>query len=408
MKPARSNYTILKQICEYIPGHLVAGLAKKHGVDKRSRTFTPWSHVVAMVYAHVAHALSLNDVCDALRNQKDTLRTIRGAVPPSRNGLAYANKHRDAGMAEELFWCVLDYLKTCEPDFGIDRQYKGLPRRFKRLIHVVDSTTIRLIAKCMDWAKHRRRKAAAKCHMRLNLQTFLPSFAAIDTARVHDARHAREVCAGIQAGEIVVFDKAYVEFKHLAELDVRGVFWVTRAKENLQYKVVESRPLVKNSRMLRDEIIELSTPASKTACSKLLRRVEAVVEVDGKDRVMVFITNNIEWAASSICDLYKSRWGIETFFKEIKQTLQLADFLGNSSNAVKWQIWTALLAYVLIRFLAYVSQWTHSFTRLFTTVRALLWSRFALKPLLDSYGTAHSPPRTRAAPEQAYLPGLSY
>ena len=385
MKPARSNYTILKQICEYIPGHLVAGLAKKHGV--RSRTFTPWSHVVAMVYAHVAHALSLNDVCDALRNQKDTLRTIRDAVPPSRNGLAYANKHRDAGMAEELFWCVLDYLKTCEPDFGIDKRYKGLPRRFKRLIYAVDSTTIRLIAKCMDWAKHRRRKAAAKCHMRLNLQTFLPSFAAIDTARVHDARHAREVCAGIQAGEIVVFDKAYGEFKHLAELDVRGVFWVTRAKENLQYKVVESRPLVKNSRMLRDEIIELSTPASKTAYSKLLRRVEAVVEVDGKDRVMVFITNNIEWAASSICDLYKSRWGIETFFKEIKQTLQLADFLGNSSNAVKWQIWTALLAYVLIRFLAYVSQWTHSFTRLFTTVRALLWSRFALKPLLDSYGT---------------------
>ncbi len=311
-------------------------------------------------------------------------------------------------MAEELFWSVLEHLKTLEPDFGIARRYKGVPRRFKRLIHVVDATTIKLIAKCMDWAKHRRRKAAAKCHMRLNLQTFLPSFVAIDRARVHDARHARELCAGIQAGEIVVFDKAYREFKHLAELDARGVFWVTRPKNNLRYRVVESRPLTGNPRILRDEIIEFTTTTSKDAYSRTLRRVEAVVEVDSQDRVMSFITNNIEWAVSSICDLYKSRWGIETFFKEIKQTLQLADFLGNSSNAVKWQIWAALLAYVLIRFLAYISQWTHSFTRLFTTVRALLWSRFALRSLLNSYGTAYSPSRTRASPEQAYLPGLTY
>ena len=126
-----------------------------------------------------------------------------------------------------------------------------------------------------------------------------------------------------------------------------------------------------------------------------------------KDKVMVFITNNMEWAATSVCDLYKSRWEIETFFKEIKQTLKLCDFLGYSSNAVHWQIWMALLSYILIRFLAHISKWRHSFTRLFTTIRALLWSRFSLNSLINSYGTAYSPPRMRATPEQCYLPGLS-
>jgi len=140
----------------------------------------------------------------------------------------------------------------------------------------------------------------------------------------------------------------------------------------------------------------------------VIRRIEAYVEVNNEERIMVFITNNMTWAATSICALYKSRWGIETFFKEIKQTLQLSDFPGYNSNAVRWQVWIALRAYILIRFLHYLSCWQHSFKRLFTTIRALLWSRFDLKSLLDSYGTAHGPPRYRATPEQSYLPGLSY
>ncbi len=407
-KPARSNYTILKQICEYVPGNLVNSIAKKYGVDKVSRSFKPWNHVVAMLYAQISHAISLNDICDALRNQRDSLKTIRGATPPSRNGLSNANKIRDAAMAEDLFWSMLKHLQTLSPNFGIGRKYKAFPRRFKRVIHAVDSTTIQLVANCMDWAKHRRRKAAAKCHMRLNLQTFLPSFAVVDAAKTHDTGHAREVCAGIKAGEIVVFDKAYIDFSHLFDLDDRGVFWVVRAKENMQYNVIEKLQLPKNTNILKDEIIELVTPTSKIDYPKTLRHVEAIVEIDGKDKVMNFITNNIEWAASSVCDLYKSRWGIETFFKEIKQTLQLCDFLGYSSNAVHWQIWIALLAYILIRFLAHVSNWKHSFTRLFTTIRALLWSRFSLTSLIDSYGTAHCLPRTRAAPEQAYFSGMNY
>jgi hypothetical protein len=273
------------------------------------------------------------------------------------------------------------------------------------LINVVDSSTIALVANCMDWGKHRRRKAAAKCHMRLNLQTFLPRFAVVRSASRADAAVAREVCAGIQAGEIVVFDKAYVDFAHLHELEERGVFWVSRAKANMQYEVVAEHRAPKG-RILRDERIRLTGAQTAGRYPAELRRVEARVEINGKDTVLVFITNNLEWATSSICDLYKARWGIEVFFKQLKQTLQLADFLGHSENAVRWQIWTALLTYVLLRYLSYRSKWTGSFARLFTALRGVLWSRYDIGSLLDLCGTARGRPRTLACPHQAYLPGF--
>ena len=177
MKPSRSQFTVLKQIVEHVPANLVPNLAKEYGVDKQSRKFTPWSHVMSMFYAQLSHALSLNDICDALRNHNGYLPSMRHAEPPSRNGLSHANRCRNPDMAEELFWQRLNSLQAQAPNFGMGRKYVGLPRRFKRTINVVDSTTIKLVANCMDWARHRRRKAAAKCHMRLNMQTFLPRFA---------------------------------------------------------------------------------------------------------------------------------------------------------------------------------------------------------------------------------------
>jgi hypothetical protein len=333
------------------------------------------------------------------------LTTARAATAPSRNGLSHANRERNADMAEALFWQTLQSLQTQSPTFGMGRQYVGLPRRFRRLINVVDSTTIQLMANCLDWAKHRRRKAAAKCHMRLDLQTFLPRFAVVKAANSHDATEAWAVCAGIQAGEIVVFDKAYVDFAHLHELDGRGVFWVSRAKANMQYDVVAEHSAPKG-RILRDERIRLTGVKTAGRYPVELRRVEALVEINGTDKVLVFITNNLDWAASSICDLYKSRWGIEVFFKQLKQTLQLADFLGHSENAVRWQIWTALLTYVLLRYLSYHSKWSGSFARLFTALRGVLWSRYAIASLLDLCGTARGGPRTVGSPHQAYLPGF--
>jgi len=403
-KPTPGKFSLLRQLCNLIPAHLVPKLARDTGVAERARTFTPWSHVVSLLFAQLTHALGLNDVCDALRLHSGPLSAIRGATPPSKNGLSTANRERSAQLAHDLFWTVLGHLENLHPGFGRGRR----PRfafRFKRVIHLVDATTIQLVARCLDWAKHRR-KAAAKCHLRLDLQTFLPRFALVDTAGEHDNLRARELCAGVQAGEIVIFDKAYVDFAHLADLAMREVFWVTRAKDNLQCRVVRKFQHGVHGKILRDDLIVLTSGPSAKAYPVELRRVVALVEVDGQLRTMVFLTNNLEWSAQTIADLYRCRWQIEVFFKQIKQTLQLADFLGNSANAVRWQVWTALLTYVLLRFCAWLSQWAHSCTRLFALLRSALWQKLELRSLLQVYGTAEGGGRFLGTPQQAYLAGF--
>ena len=320
--------------------------------------------------------------------------------------MAAANKVRDAVMAEKLFWAVYGYLGDLSPRFVSGKAAKRFARRFKRTIHLVDSTTIELIASCMDWAKHRRRKAAAKCHLRLDLQSFLPRFAIIDTARDADAKRAREVCAGIKDGEIVIFGRAYVDFEHLRDLEVRGVVWVTRAKENLRFEVVQAYPVKAGGKVVSDELVGLKNPGSQKAYPELMRRIVAWVEVDGQERLMTFLTNQLTWSPESVVELYRCRWQIEVFFKQIKRTLQLADFLGTSANAVRWQVWTALLVYLLLRYLAFLSEWAHSFSRLFAVVRTSLWRKWDLLKLLARYGTAGGSFRYLGRPEQAFFPGF--
>lgn len=403
IKPTRSPFNILRQICNLIPEHQVSKIARETGVEDQSRTFSPWSHVVCLLNAQLSHCIGLNDLCDSLQLHSGPLSTIRGATAPSRNGLSHANRERPAQMAEQLFWRVVEHLKSQSPGFGQGQRH-GPAWRFKMPIYVIDSTTLELTANCMDWAKHRRRKAAAKTHLRLNFQNLLPGFVVVDTAAEHDSVRARELCADLKSGEIALFDKGYVDFGHLRDLDGRGVFWVTRAKENMAYEVVKKMPGSKDQKILHDEIIQLRDP--NKLWPELMRRVVALVEVDGQEQEMVFLTNNLDWSPRSVADLYRCRWQIEAFFKQIKQTLQLADFLGHNANAVRWQVWTALLTYVLLRYLSYLSRWAHSFTRLFTLLRAAQWEKLDLLKLLAAYGTAPGSFRHLARPEQAYFAGF--
>src|SRR6266852_5071558 len=292
--PARSKFSILQQICNFIPQHLVSQIARTTGVEDKSRTFTPWSHVVSLGYAQLTHSIGLNDVCDSLQLHTGSLAGIRGASAPSRNGLSNANRERPAEMAEQLFWQVMNHLGEQSPGLVAGRS-RGPAFSFKM-------------------------------------------------------------------------------------------------------------PRSKDEKILRDEVIVLSNP-NKSA-PELMRRIVALVEIDGKEREMVFLTNNLEWSPRSVADLYRCRWQIEVFFKQIKQTLQLGDFLGHNANAVRWQVWMALLIYVLLRYLSFLSKWSHSFTRLFTILRAVAWAKLDLLGLLDCYGTAKGSFRNLARPDQAYFPGF--
>ncbi len=207
------------------------------------------------------------------------------------------------------------------------------------------------------------------------------------------------LCEPIRAGEIVVFDKAYVDFAHLHHLHHRGVIWVTRAKDNMCFDVVGqqlSEEEIQQSRhmyeagmfegqqpiVLSDCRIKLAKETSSEKYPDEFRMITACVLQDGKPCLMQFISNQFEWSAYFICELYLARWGIEVFFKEIKQILQLADFLGTSENAIKWQIWTALLTYLLLRLNAWLSGWKRSFRRFFTLVKGVLWNQKRLSSLI--------------------------
>lgn len=379
-------------------------LARQFGVDDQARTFSPFSHVVALLFAQLSHALSLNDICDALRLMATPLRALRGATPPSRNAFSHANRHRDCAMGEALFWGVMGHLQGSFPGFSRGARPR-LARRFRRAIHVVDATVIELVASCVDWGNHNRRKAAIKCQMRLSLHSLLPSFAFLASAREHDVQGVRRLCANLERGAIMLCDKGYHLMAHFYELTQRGVFFVSRARENVLLKVVGRCDRGHDPRILADEYVVPTSQGLRADYPEKLRRVTAKVQVDGRECVLTFLTNNFEWSAGSIADLYRCRWQIEAFFKQIKQTLQLTNFLGHNANAVKWQIWMALLVYVLLRFQAWATNWAHSFSRLFTLLRAALWLPRDLGRLLR-YGTADGDYRYLEPPAQRWLPGF--
>ncbi|NBV25598.1 MAG: DUF4372 domain-containing protein [Proteobacteria bacterium] len=345
-QPARHHINVLGQMLKLIPRDIINRTARETGVDGKARTYSVLSHLGTMLFAQLAHALSLNDVCDWLRLKARAIAAF-GLTPPSRNNLSNSNKVRDAKFAELVFWRTLAHLQHHDRSFGRQRPGghagRSLLHRFKVRIHAVDSTVMELVANCINWAKHRRRKAE----------------------------------------------------------------WVTRAKDNFRYRAVRNLPVNKGGKVVKDQIVQLTGDKFKHRKGWTLRRVEAWVEVDGELRLMVFITNNTAWSAGSVCDLYRARWDIEVFFKQVKQTLKLGDFLGHSANAIRWQVWTALLLYVLLRYAAHLGQWGHSFTRLFAVVRAALWERLALVGLLRSYGTAGGSFTLLGAAHAAWLPGFA-
>ena len=277
-----------------------------------------------------------------------------------------------------------------------DQPREGFLRRLKKPIFAMDSTTIALAANCMPWAKHRRKKAAVKCHLSLNLQHHLPQAVCVEEARHHDNRQARFLCPPLPDGSIIVADKAYSDFGHFRELAARGVV-----------RVVRSLRSTDNPRVLADEIVVLARSQTAQKHPGPMRRIQALVGIDGKDRKMAFLTSQMDWSAWTVAELYRCRWDIEVSFKQLKLTLQLSDFLGNSAHATRRQIWCGLIVHMRRRLLFHLNHWTHSFFRLFALLRACLWDERDMPELLRLYGTtASSPPRWRARPEQAYFPGF--
>lgn len=273
----------------------------------------------------------------------------------------------------------------------------------------VDSSTIKLTMNSFDWAQHRRSKAAAKLHLTFDLGNRLPSFAIVEDAAHHDSVRAAELTAHLKRGDIAVADRAYTDCGFMNGLDERGVWFVMRQKRNMKMTVVKElrTPVAatseKKTQILKDEIVVPEKESTAAKYKGVLRRITAIVEIQGQMKEMMFLTNSLKWTARTVAEIYRDRWGIETFFKELKQTCQIHDFIGYSENAVQWQVWTGLLAHLILRYLAYLSKWGLSFSRLAGVVRGTLWIRRNLIETLCLYGTAGPVKTPTDRPKRLYF-----
>lgn len=403
----RRVYPILRQIVQHLPEWTLEKLANKHGVDARS--FSATSHVVALMIARLAHTSSLNETCDVCAMHEKKLRYVRNVTPPHRNTLSNANRTRPAAMAEEPFWTEKAALETNNvtvngKTFNPRGRPTGFLHRFKRAIYAIDSTTIQLALNRIDWAKHRRRKAAAKAHVLLNITSFLPSVVVVESASHHDSTRAAALTAGFKAGDILLADRGCADFGFLFGLEVRRAFFVTRQRGQLKCEVKEGREA--SGDVISDEAIVLAGDETREKCAKPLRRIFAAVELNGQKHDMVFLTNSLDWAAETVCELCRARWNIEVLFKELKQTLQFADFIGHNENAAKWQVWIGLLVHMLLHCAKFLSAWTQSFARLVGIVRGGMWLEIDLVETLILHGTAGPGKKPKLCLEQACFKGF--
>jgi hypothetical protein len=312
----------------------------------------------------------LREICGGLRSCEGKLSHL-GITAPSRSTLAYANEHRPWQLYRAVFQ---DLLGRCQAQVHGRRKF-----RFKNKLVSLDSTVIDLCASLFDWAKFRRTKGAVKLHLLLDHDGYLPSVVVITEGRRHDVRVARLL--RFESGTILIIDRGYVDYAWFARLTTDGVWFVTRLKDNAVYAVVETRAVPARSHVLRDEVIRLTGGDAEAKCPHLLRRVE-VLDPDTQD-TLVFLTNHLKFGATTIAAIYKDRWQVELFFKALKQNLKIKTFVGTSANALKVQVWTALIAMLVLKYLQLRSRFGWSLSNLVALLRMNLFTYRDLWAWLD-------------------------
>ena len=332
----------------------------EHRAERHARGFSCWGQFVAMLFCHLGRAQSLREICGGLAASEGKLRHLGLPDAPKRSTLAYANEHRPWQLYRTVFYQLLSRCREVAGTHGF---------RFKNKLLTLDATLIELCASVFDWAQYRRTKGAVKLHLLLDHQGLLPSFALITEGCVHESRVARSL--RFEPGTIVVFDRGYADYDWFATLDAQGVFFVTRLKENADYGVVERRPIPESSAVRRDEIIFLYKAARGGHLDLFLRRIE--VWDEEQKRILVFLTNHRGFAASTIAAVYRQRWQIELFFKALKQNLRIKTFVGTSSNALQIQIWTALIALLVLKYLQLRARFGWSLSNLTALLRQQLF-----------------------------------
>jgi hypothetical protein len=352
--------------------------------ERHSKGFTCWGQFVAMLFCQLGRAHTLREITGGLRSCEGKLKHL-GITAPSHSTLAYANEHRPWELYEQLF---LQLFERCRTLVVGKKTF-----RFKNKLISMDSTTIDLCLEMFDWAKFRRTKGAIKLHLLLDHDGYLPSFAVVTEGNVSDVKVARQF--HFDPGAIVVDDRGYNDYALFGRWTAQGVYFVTRMKDNALYEVIGEKKVPQNRNVLKDEMVELRGPKAIGKCPYPLRRIE-VYDPETQEG-LVFLTNHMNLGATTIASIYKERWRIETFFKALKQNLKIKTFVGTSANAVKVQIWTALIAMLILRFLQLRSKFNWSLSNLVALLRMNL---FTHRDLWDWINRPFGIPPVPYEPEQ--------
>ncbi|PYU11822.1 MAG: IS4 family transposase [Acidobacteria bacterium] len=386
--------SIFSQILQLIPRLEFESAVRQHGAERHARGFSSWGQFVAMLFCQLGHAKSLREICGGLAASEGKLRHLGLPAAPARSTLAYANEHRPWPLYQTVFDRLLEQCRAlAASQVGTKKKRKF---RFKNPLLSLDATVIDLCASMFDWAKFRLTKGAVKLHLLLDHDGYLPAFAVITEGQRHEVRVARQM--QFTPGTLLVFDRGYTDYDWFASLQEQGVHFVTRLKENADYGVVEERPLPQRRGVLRDEVVFFYQLA-QAGREAYFRRVEFYDEE--QDRVLVFLTNHLGLAAATLAAVYKERWQIELFFRALKQSLRVKTFVGTSANALKTQLWTALIALLLVKYLQLKSTFGWSLSNLVALLRQQLFVYRDLWVWIDD--PFQPPPLPATLPEQLAL-----
>jgi hypothetical protein len=371
--------SLFNQLLQHFPKLEFAALVKKHNAERAAKGFSCRAQLVAMLFCQMAHADSLREICNGLACCLGKLVHLGIDVAPSKSTLSYANKHRPAKLYEELFYTALARFRD---EKGLGKRKQKF--RFKNKLLSLDSTTISLCLEMFPWAKFRQAKGGVKAHVLLDHDDYLPSYVLITEARCSDVKMADSF--PLNPGSIVAMDRGYSDYALYGRWTGRKIYFVTRLKDNARYEVLADGPVPVNRNIRADELIRFTGDRAQEDCPYPLRRV-VVWDAVG-DREIVLLTNLLEFGSTTIAAIYKDRWEIELFFKALKQNLKVKSFVGTSENALRIQIWTALIAILLLKWVHHLSKAKWSLSNLASMLRLNLFTYRDLSAWLDNpFGT---------------------
>jgi len=356
------NCSMFSQILQFFPRLEFQNLVIQTKSERHARGFSSWSQFVSMLFCQFGHAFSLREIAGGLRSCEGKLKHL-GISAPAKSSLAYANEHRPWELYQEVFQKLFD---RCQSQTNLGKR----KFRFKNKLVSLDSTIIDLCLAIFDWAHYKRTKGAVKLHLLLDHDGYLPSFGIISDGKASDVKTAWQF--KLEPGTIVVDDRGYNDYALFGHWTAQGIFFVTRMKDNAVYEVIKQNSTNLGSDVLKDEIIELTGVGAFEKCPYKLRRIEFYDEKT--QEILVFLTNHLRLSAVTVAAIYKDRWEIEKFFRYLKQNLKIKTFVGTSANAVKIQIWTALIAMLILRFLQLRSQYGWSLSNLVALLRMNLFT----------------------------------